>query len=519
MATTINIDGVSNDTNLVLGSANATISDNNSPLVVPNVADTVLAGRMFLGGNLLFYFLSATQMVRLRIHPDISYNNSDLTNKNWWLNDDNVITDFVYEFDSAVYDASQNVHLRGSLVSLTPVSSDSQVFTAFQWKNTIISSSSLRVPAGDMTFGTTTPTTATVLPEITNEVALPTSNDLFHKVTHRGNINIGLNGEMTGFSKDTNGVWSGFDYELSKAFAYVLFNGNLGTNNSKLAFSKLTADNRITKVLDDSVDVVFRNTTNTFERDICNNLSFGPTVFYDGGQVIIKKSDISGILNDPSNSSLNSNQNLITLQHILLYLDKNNKKFAVQPLTTTSEIISLEANALDISFGKIKYEVTTAPDAIGALNNGSAICYASDAGGLKSTQTAFAPALDDFTIILDNNPYSREPLAPYCKDKNPIFTSFLGLTMNTLILAWEQGLTSSNIETDISGKSTKIKNVFTNNLTLHSFGLDKNLLLKLVKNNGNFKQIFDRNLNSIGINSVGLNRLYTDGGLFYPYPN
>ena len=172
MATTINIDGVSNDTNLVLGSANATISDNNSPLVVPNVADTVLAGRMFLGGNLLFYFLSATQMVRLRIHPDISYNNSDLTNKNWWLNDDNVITDFVYEFDSAVYDASQNVHLRGSLVSLTPVSSDSQVFTAFQWKNTIISSSSLRVPAGDMTFGTTTPTTATVLPEITNEVAL-----------------------------------------------------------------------------------------------------------------------------------------------------------------------------------------------------------------------------------------------------------------------------------------------------------------------------------------------------------
>ena len=172
MATTINIDGVSNDTNLVLGSANATISDNNSPLVVPNVADTVLAGRMFLGGNLLFYFLSATQMVRLRIHPDISYSDSDRRNKNWWLNDDNVITDFVYEFDSAVYDASQNVHLRGSLVSLTPVSSDSQVFTAFQWKNTIISSSSLRVPAGDMTFGTTTPTTATVLPEITNEVAL-----------------------------------------------------------------------------------------------------------------------------------------------------------------------------------------------------------------------------------------------------------------------------------------------------------------------------------------------------------
>lgn len=362
------------------------------------------------------------------------------------------------------------------------------------------------------------------------------SIDLFHKVINRGTINIGLNGEMTGFSKDTSGVWTGYDYELSKAFAYLLFNGNLGTNDSKIAFTKLGAVDRFTKVMDDSVDVVFRNTSNTLERDESGiwgserqfyqdvlgtklTLSFGPTVFYDGGQVIIKNSDLSGILNDPSNSSLNNNQNLITLQHILLYVDKNNKQFAVQPSTTTTEIISFEASALDISFGKIKYEITSPEEAIGALTEGSAICYATDSGGLKSTQTAFSPVLDDFTIILDNNPYSREPLAPFCKDKNPIFSFFLRLTINTLILAWEQGLTSSNIETAISGKSPKIKNVFTNNLTLNSFGLDKNLLLKLVKNYGNLKQIFDRNLNQLGINSVRLNRLYTDGGLFYPYPN
>ena len=177
MATTINIHGSSNDTNLVLGSNSASIADSGSvpASVVPNIADSVLAGRMFSypGDNLLFYFLSATQMVRLRIHPDISYSASDLTNKNWWLNDVNVITDFVYEFDSAVYDASQNVHLQGSLVSLTPVSSESVVFSAFQWKNAIISSSSLRVPAGDMVLGPTTPSYDVVLQEVTNVVALP----------------------------------------------------------------------------------------------------------------------------------------------------------------------------------------------------------------------------------------------------------------------------------------------------------------------------------------------------------
>ena len=372
---------------------------------------------------------------------------------------------------------------------------------------------------------------------LVNKVAnISIVDDLFYKVRNRGTINIGLNGSLDGFGKDTNGVWSGFDYELSKAFAFVLFNANLGTNNSKLVFTKLGAVDRFIKVMDGSVDVVFRNSTNTLERDESGNwgperqffqdllgttlkLSFGPTVYYDGGQVIIRNNDLSGILSDPSNISLNNDKNLVDIQHVLLYCNVNNKKFAVQPSTTTTEIISLEAVALGINFDDIKYEITSAEAAIGALTEGLAICYATDASGLKSAQTAFSPILDDFTIILDDNPYSREPLAPFCKDGNSIFSFFLRLTINTLILAWEQKLTSSNIETDISEKSTKIKNVFTNNLVLQSFGLDQNLLLEVVKNFGNFKEIFDRNLNAIGINSVGLNRLYTDGGLHYPLPN
>jgi hypothetical protein len=130
---------------------------------------------MFLGGSLLFYFLSATQMIRLQINPDISYTANDLTNKNWWLHDHNVITDFVYDFDSAVYDASQNVHLIGSLGSLTPISSQSEVYERFQWRNAIVSNASLTVPSGDMIFDDNNPNSEIVFPEITNEVALPSS--------------------------------------------------------------------------------------------------------------------------------------------------------------------------------------------------------------------------------------------------------------------------------------------------------------------------------------------------------
>ena len=139
---------------------------------VQNVPNTVLAGRMFLGGNLLFYFTSATQMVRLRINPDVSYSTSDLNNRNWWLNPMNGIVDFVYNFDSAVYDASQNVHLKGSETTPHPIAGNSITYEHFQWVNTIIDENSLTVPLGDMLLNRDPIAEITVLPEIDPPISI-----------------------------------------------------------------------------------------------------------------------------------------------------------------------------------------------------------------------------------------------------------------------------------------------------------------------------------------------------------
>ena len=233
---------------------------------VQNVPNTVLEGRMFLGDNLVFHFLSSTLMLRLRINPDVSFSklpdgdifvtysetrnfytytvsgdnllvtdpttgevntytyndvnkeyvadyseygygiykfvfqtngigydiypdgsvynlsytdmsNDDiyigLLNRNWWLNPMNTITDFVYNFNSALYDASQNVHLKGSETTPHPIAGNSVTYEYFQWVNTIITDTNLTVPASNMLLDRVPPSYNVSSPVVLLEIDSP----------------------------------------------------------------------------------------------------------------------------------------------------------------------------------------------------------------------------------------------------------------------------------------------------------------------------------------------------------
>ena len=111
-----------------------------------NVSDSALAGRMFLGAGLkiAFLFTSSTQMIRLEANPDVSFVSPDYEYKSWWLNNSNSLLNFIYNFDTCSYDASQNINLTGSENTVNGV------YSTFEWKNTIIDTSNLTVPQNDM---------------------------------------------------------------------------------------------------------------------------------------------------------------------------------------------------------------------------------------------------------------------------------------------------------------------------------------------------------------------------------
>ena len=131
------------------------------------------------------------------------------------------------------------------------------------------------------TAGTDTPTT-TAAPTQT-----PTAGSLLDTVTQRGVLKCGVNETLPGFgSKDSSGQFVGFDTDLCRAIAAAV----LG-DSTKVEFTALTAAQRFEAVSSGSIDMLSRNTTWTQSRDGELGLTFAPTTYYDGQQVMARAAD------------------------------------------------------------------------------------------------------------------------------------------------------------------------------------------------------------------------------------
>ena len=83
---------------------------------------------------------------------------------------------------------------------------------------------------------------------------------------------------VAGFSlPDSRGVWQGFDTEMCRGLAAVIFN-----DPSKVRFVPLSSSTRFTALGSGEVDVLFRTSTQTMLRDTSLGLRHVTTYFYDG---------------------------------------------------------------------------------------------------------------------------------------------------------------------------------------------------------------------------------------------
>ena len=102
-------------------------------------------------------------------------------------------------------------------------------------------------------------------------------------VQERGMLVCGVNGGLPGMSvlNEETGVYEGMDADYCRALAAAV----LGDPDA-VEFRVLTADQRATAIQGGEVDVIFRNTTNTLQRD-AEWGDFGPTIFYDGQGMMV----------------------------------------------------------------------------------------------------------------------------------------------------------------------------------------------------------------------------------------
>ena len=104
-------------------------------------------------------------------------------------------------------------------------------------------------------------------------------------VKARGTLKCGVNTGFAGFAfPDAEGNWQGFDVAGCRAVAAAV----LG-DPTKVEFVPTTGETRFTALTSGEIDVLVRNSTWTFTRDVDLGFSFVGVNYYDGQGFMVSK--------------------------------------------------------------------------------------------------------------------------------------------------------------------------------------------------------------------------------------
>lgn len=311
--------------------------------------------------------------------------------------------------------------------------------------------------------------------------------DTLSEIKERGMLRCGIHEGLAGFSTiDNQGNRSGFDVDFCRAISSAIFN-----DPNKVEFITLNVKTRFLALSSKKVDVLSRNTTYTFERDTALGITFTAINFYDGQGFLVPKK-----------------------YYIKSVSELNGATICIIPGTTT------ELNLADyFSLKNIEYKpivVESTQQAIMAYEQNRCDAFTTDSSALHVSKTLLQNPNEH--VILDDF-ISKEPLALAVASGDDKWRKLVSWVVWGIIEAEELGINQNNIDLSQKNNNPKIKRLL-GILPLagaDNIGLEPNFMAKVIKQVGNYADIFDRNLTPIGLKR-GLNRQWTDGGLLYAPP-
>ncbi|HDO52735.1 MAG TPA: transporter substrate-binding domain-containing protein, partial [Rhizobiales bacterium] len=138
---------------------------------------------------------------------------------------------------------------------------------------------------------------------------------------------------IVGFAyTDSSGAWKGFDVDFCRATAAAIF-GDPG----KVKFIPSTGKTRFTLLNSGEGDVLWRNTTWTFVRDVDVKLSFQGVNYYDGQGFMVPKSlGVTGAM-ELSGASVCIQTGTTTELNVADFFRTNKITYEPVPIETNSE--------------------------------------------------------------------------------------------------------------------------------------------------------------------------------------
>ena len=308
-------------------------------------------------------------------------------------------------------------------------------------------------------------------------------------VKNRGQLIVGVAGTVPGFSApDEKGVWRGLDVDYGRAVAAAIFG-----DAEKIKFVPTTTKERFTALQTGEIDVLSRNTTWSLQRDTEQGLDFTGITFYDGQGFMVKKS-----------LGVNSAKEL------------DGASICIQMGTTTERNVSEYFASNGMTFKPVAFE--SADEATVLYDKGRCDVYTTDVSALAARRTALSTPEEHFILP---DVISKEPLGPSVRQGDHAWTDINRWVLAALLVAEELGVTSQNVDEMLKSDNIDIKHLLgVEGRTGEMLGLPKDWGYQVVKQVGNYGEIFERNVGAGTPLKLerGQNQLWTKGGLMYGLP-
>ncbi|MGB0496964.1 MAG: amino acid ABC transporter substrate-binding protein [Rubricella sp.] len=310
------------------------------------------------------------------------------------------------------------------------------------------------------------------------------------QVQERGELRCGVTTGLVGFAApNAEGEWEGFDVAVCRAVATAV----LG-DPTAVEFIPTTGSTRFTALASGEVDMLARNTTWTFSRDVDLEFEFTGINYYDGQGFMV-----------PADLGVTSASEL------------DGATVCIQTGTTTELNLADFFRANNISYEPVPIE-TNAEAQQQYLANACDV-YTTDRSGLAATRASFE---DPSAHVILPETISKEPLGPLVRHGDHAWGDVVRWTLNAMIAGEELGISSENVAELAEGTDNpEINRILGTEGELGAMlGLDAEWAQRILADVGNYGEVFEANIGestAIGL-ARGLNAQWTDGGLLYSPP-
>jgi general L-amino acid transport system substrate-binding protein len=308
-------------------------------------------------------------------------------------------------------------------------------------------------------------------------------------VKQRGSLVCGVSQGLPGFSDhDAQGKWSGFDVDFCRAVATAIFN-----DPDKVSFVPLTTSERFDALRGGKIDLLSRNSTWTFDRELSLGLLFAAITYHDGqGFMVLRKPGIVSALE----------------------LDKSS--VCVQKDTTSELNLADFFRANSMTYTEHAFD--TAAEVIKALEGGECDVFTTDQSALYAERLVLSnpSAAEILPDII-----SKEPLGPAVRADDIAWYNLVKWVAFALVNAEELGISSARVDEALASTKPNVRR-FTGAEGDFGvkLGLDNAWAIHAVAKVGNYAEIFERNVGSGSKLAIprGLNQLWSMGGILYAPP-